>query len=104
MQYVDNIGITATKSELTALVQFCGESDRLANVSIRVRDGKLVAWATDGSNAAYLHGFAWDSKGKPSAIERDWQIDSGMVRSLAKAMGKGCEAVLHANKKLQLVE
>jgi len=104
MQYVENVGITVTKPELAALVQFCGESDRLANVSIRIGDGKLVAWATDGGNAAYLHGKSWDGKGKSSSVEREWQIDSGLAKTIAKSMGKDTEAILHTSKKLALVE
>jgi hypothetical protein len=104
MQFTDGIGIQVTKPELAALIQFCGEEDRLANVSIRVRDGRLVAWATDGQNAAYLHGESWDGKGKPSAASQDWQVAAEMAHSIARAMGKDTEAILHVNKKLQLTE
>lgn len=104
MQYVDGTGITATGKEFAALVEFCGESERLSSVSIRVRDGKLVAWATDGANAAYLHGKAWNGEGKPSEIDRDWQLSLDMARSLKKAMGTGDEAILKTNPALRLYE
>lgn len=104
MQYTDNLGIQVTKAELAALVQLCGDTERMSSISVRVRDGKLVSWATDGSNAVYLHGETYDGKGKPSTVEHDWQIGADMAKSIARSMPRGSEVILHANKKLQLVE
>jgi hypothetical protein len=102
MQYTDGIGINITKPELVALVQFCGETDRLANVSFRVRDGRIVAWATDGHNIANLHGDAWDGKGKASTADHDWQIGADMAKRLAKQLQKGEDLTFRVNKSLQL--
>lgn len=104
MQYVDQVGITANSREIAALLEFCGEDERLANISIRVRSGKLTAWAVDGSNAAYLHGISYDGKGKPSELERDWQLSLEMARSLKRSMAKSDEVLLKVNKRLQLHE
>lgn len=104
MQYTQDVGVTANKREIAALLGFCGEDENFGNISIRVRDGKLLAWAVDGSNAAYLHGEAFDGKGKPAKIDRDWQISLEMAKSLKGAMGNSDEVVLMTDKKLRMFE
>ena len=104
MQFVDQIGVTANSREIAALLGFCGTDERTANISIRVRDGKLVAWAVDGSNAAYLHGVALNGNGKPSDLSRDWQLSLEMAKSLKRSMSKSDEVLLKVNKKLNLYE
>lgn len=104
MQYTHDVGVTANKKEIAALLEFCGEDENFGNISIRVRDGKLLAWAVDGSNAAYLHGDAFDGKGKPARIERDWQISLEMAQSLKRSMSNGDEVLLKTDKKLRMFE
>jgi len=104
VQFTDNIGIQITKSELHALVQFCGDGDRLEFISFRVGDGKMVAWATDGHNASYLHGDSWDGKGKPSKTLIECQLAADMAKTISKSMGKDHEVFLRTDKALHLVE
>lgn len=104
VQYTDGIGISICKPELQALAQFCGEADRLAFISFRVANGKTIAWAVDGHNAAYLHGDAWDGKGKPSKSECDFQLAAEMAETIARSMTKETEVFLKTDKKLHLFE
>lgn len=100
MQYTNNIGISTTVAEIAALVSFSRDSDD-AKISVSVANGKLLAWAVNGIAAVYNHGDAWDGKGKPSAVDHDWQVNADMAKRLAKQLQKDEDLTFRVNKALQ---
>ena len=96
MQYTDGIGIQATAPEIAALLSFCRDEE--ATVSVKVADGKLLAFAANGIAAVYNHGEAWDGKGKPSKLVHNWQFSADALKMVRGGMSKGDEVIFTLGK------
>jgi len=94
MQFIEGHGIITTKSQLRALLAFTGDAERLDGVGFEIRDGRMLAWASDGHSAVYHHSTAMDGKGGPYAGSHEWQIAADALSRVVKAMENGDEAVL----------
>lgn len=103
MQFTHGIGVMATKPEIEALVGFAKESDD-AKVTLRVRDGRFLAFAANGISGVYHHGEALDGEGKPATEDRIWQIPADTLRMLKGAMETGDELVLHTDSVCRLFQ
>lgn len=91
MQYTDGIGIQATAPEIAALLSFCKDKD--SKVSVKVSDGKLLAFAANGIAATYNHGEACDGKGKPSGLVHNWQFSADALKMVHGGMLSGDEVI-----------
>lgn len=99
MFYTKDLGITATKAELVALLQFTrNDVDTLSGVGFRVEDGKLLAQATNGASAVYHHGEALDGHGGKYDGNHEWQLGSEGLSRIAKSMTGKDEVVLSVNR------
>ena len=103
MQYTDGIGIQATQTDLVALLAFA-KDDKDAKISVRVENGKLLAWATCGSAAVYHHGETWNGSGKPSQSCHNWQISTDAIEMIKKGMSSGDEVFFRTDSKLSIFD
>ena len=99
MQFTDGLGIQATALEIAALLHFC-KDDEGAKVSVRLGDGKLLAFTSCGKAAVYHHGESWNGSGKASKQEHAWQISADALSMIRKGMSKSDEVIFNVNKKL----
>lgn len=104
MQFTDGVGISGTAAEVAALCAFCADEGNLATVAVKVADGTLVSWATNGQAAAYHHGEAFDGTGSPSRIKHEWQISADWLRTVRRSMEGGDEVILRTDAKQRVVE
>jgi hypothetical protein len=103
MQFTHSIGIISTKAELEALIGFAKETTD-ANVTMRVWDGKFLAFACNGFSGVYHHGEAFDGEGGPATERRIWEIKADTLRMLKSAMDTGDELVLHVDSGCRLYQ
>jgi hypothetical protein len=104
MQFTDGVGISGTAAEIGALCAFCADEGNLATVAVKVDDGSLVSWATNGCAAAYHHGESFDGKGSPSRTKHEWQISADWLRTVRRSMKSGDEVILRTDAKKRVVE
>lgn len=99
MLYSSDLGITATKPDLVAILQFTADTENYGWVAFAVEEGSLIASASNGSAAVTHRSAALDGKGGKSADEYEWQVSADLLKRLAKSMGTKDEVVLTLDRK-----
>lgn len=99
MLYSSDLGITATKPDLVAILQFTADTENYGWVAFAVEEGSLIASASNGSAAVTHRSAALDGKGGKSADEYEWQVSSDLLKRLAKGMKPQDELVLTLDRK-----
>jgi hypothetical protein len=103
VQFNQELGFTATKPELSAILQFVKQGHQsLGGIGITVTKGNLLVQASDGSAACYHRGEASDGKGGSCSSDYSWQVAGDALASITKSMDAGDEVVLCVNKKGKL--
>lgn len=99
MLYSSDLGITATKAELAAILQFTVETEANGWVAFAVEEGALIASANNGSAAVSHRSDALNGRGGKSDDEFEWQVSSDLLKRLAKGMKPQDELVLTLDRK-----
>lgn len=97
MYYTHGTGIIATKSQLSAILQFCGAGNT-GWVQFRIADGELISSASNGLCACYCTGDALDGKGGKYAGGHEWEVSADLLARLARSM-KGTDELILAHDK-----
>lgn len=100
MKYIGNTGISATKSELKALLDFAGPSgdEEYGAVAITVDGKRLLAAATDGQTASIFHTGEVDAE-EGANPQHTWQIQRFALEAIAKLAGTSDEIIIGVDKK-----
>jgi hypothetical protein len=85
-------GITLTRAEIAALLEFTGDDagSPTSRVQVHTRGEAVGAYATDGRRAVEVTGTCEDG-----VEDGDWQIESAFLDAVRKVLDSKGDAVLH---------